>query len=144
MIDITSGNRHLKITPYERLTEPEEPAYSRIMVWVEFSIPALKTEFAAEFFVGQLEQFRNDTHAFHQALTTGERFKDINLTSAFEQVVLNFHQAHFAGAVGVAWYLSLKTMLTVLRWRIPSISMKVTFQTCSQVWTTSYHGKTDA
>jgi hypothetical protein len=54
MIDITSGDRHLKITPYERLTEPEEPAYSRIMVWVEFSIPALKTEFAAEFFVGQL------------------------------------------------------------------------------------------
>ncbi len=49
MIDITSGDRHLKLTPYERLAEPEEPAYSRIMVWVEFSIPALKTEFAAEF-----------------------------------------------------------------------------------------------
>ena len=36
MIDITSGDRHLKLTPYERLTEEEVPAYSRIMVWVEF------------------------------------------------------------------------------------------------------------
>lgn len=105
MIDITSGDRHLKLTPYERLTEPEEPAYSRIMVWVEFSIPALKTEFAAEFFVGQLEQFRNDTLDFHQALKTGAKFKDINLTSAFEQVVLKFHQAHFTGAVGVSMVL---------------------------------------
>lgn len=82
MIDITSGDRHLKLTPYERLAEPEEPAYSRIMVWVEFSIPALKTEFAAEFFVGQLEQFRNDTHDFHLALKTGAKFKDINLTES--------------------------------------------------------------
>lgn len=49
MIDIISGDRHLKLTPYERVTEPEIPSYSRIMVWVEFSIPALKTEFAAEF-----------------------------------------------------------------------------------------------
>ena len=105
MIDITSGDRHLKLTPYERLTEPEEPAYSRIMVWVEFSIPALKTEFAAEFFVGQLEQFRNDAHGFHQALKTRTKFKDINLTSAFEQVMLKLHQAHFAGAVGVSMVL---------------------------------------
>lgn len=49
MIDITSGTRHLKLTPYERLTEPEEPAYSRIMVWVEFSVPALKTELQQSF-----------------------------------------------------------------------------------------------
>ncbi|EQC2548546.1 hypothetical protein [Enterobacter sichuanensis] len=105
MIDITSGDRHLKLMPYERLTEPEVPAYSRIMVWVEFSIPVLKTEFAAEFFVGQLEQFRNDAHAFHQALTTGTKSKDIRLTSAFEQVMLKFHQAHFAGAVGVSMVL---------------------------------------
>ena len=75
------------------------------MVWVEFSIPALKTEFAAEFFVGQLEQFRHDIHGFHQALKTGAKFKDINLTSAFEQVMLKLHQAHFAGAVGVSMVL---------------------------------------
>ncbi|WP_227509347.1 hypothetical protein [Klebsiella aerogenes] len=105
MIDIISGDRHLKLTPYERVTEPEIPSYSRIMVWVEFSIPALKTEFAAEFFVGQLEQFRNDTQNFHQALKNGGESKDINLTSAFEQVVLKFHQAHFAGAVGVSMEL---------------------------------------
>ncbi|HFK5644403.1 MULTISPECIES: hypothetical protein [Enterobacter] len=105
MIDITSGDRHLKLTPYERLTEDEVPAYSRIMVWVEFSIPVLKTEFAAEFFVCQLEQFRNDKHALHQALKTGGKSKDISLTSAFEQVMLKFHQAHFAGAVGVSMVL---------------------------------------
>lgn len=105
MIDITSGDRHLKLTPYERVSEPEIPAYSRIMVWVEFSIPALKTEFAAEFFVGQLEQFRNDTQGFYQALKNGGKVKDINLTSAFEQVVLKLHQAHFAGAVGVSMEL---------------------------------------
>lgn len=105
MIDITSGNRHLKLTPYERLTEPEQPAYSRIMVWVEFSIPALKTEFAAEFFVDQLEQSRNDMHGFHQAIKNGVEFKDINLTSGFEQVALKFHQAHFAGSVGVSMVL---------------------------------------
>ncbi|PJD35117.1 hypothetical protein B9Q28_07020 [Enterobacter cloacae] len=75
------------------------------MVWVEFSIPALKTAFAAEFFVGQLEQFRHDIHGFHQALKRGAKFKDINLTSAFEQVMLKFHQAHFAGAVGVSMVL---------------------------------------
>ncbi|WP_237172419.1 hypothetical protein [Pantoea alhagi] len=42
---------------------------------------------------------------FHQALKNGGEFKDINLTSAFEQVVLKFHQAHFAGAVGVSMVL---------------------------------------
>lgn len=105
MIDIISGDRRLLLTPYERLAEPEVPAYSRIMVWVEFSIPALKTEFAAEFFVSELEQFRNDTHALHEALKTGGQSKDISLTSVFEQVMLKFHQAHFAGAVGVSMVL---------------------------------------
>lgn len=105
MIDITSGTRHLKLTPYERLSEPEEPDYSRIMVWVEFSVPGLKTEFAAEFFVGQLEQFRKEVHGFQQALKNGIKFKDIDLSSAFEQVTLKFHQLHFAGAVGVSMVL---------------------------------------
>lgn len=105
MINITSGNRHLKLTPYERLTESEEPAYSRIMVWVEFSVPALKTEFAAEFFVGQLQQSRNDMYGFHQAIKNGMKFKDINLTSAFDQVALKFHQANFSGTVGVSMVL---------------------------------------
>lgn len=105
MIDITSGTRHLKLTPYERLTESEELAYSRIMVWVEFSVPALKTEFAAEFFVGQLEQSRKAMCDFYQAIKNGMKFKDINLTSAFDQVALKFHQAHFAGTVGVSMVL---------------------------------------
>lgn len=95
MIDITSGTRHLKLTHYERLSEPEVPAYSRIMLWVEFTIPTLKTEFAAEFFVGQLEQSRNDMFGFHQAIKNGIKFKDINLISAFDQVTLKFHQSHF-------------------------------------------------
>lgn len=105
MIDITSGTRHLKLTPYERLSEPEEPAYSRIMVWVEFSIAVLKTEFAAEFFVGQLEQFSQEAHGLHQALKNGVEFKDIALSSAFEQVTLKFHQLNFAGDVGVSMIL---------------------------------------
>ncbi|WP_313107027.1 hypothetical protein [Pseudescherichia vulneris] len=105
MIDITSGIRHFKLTPYERLTEPEEPAYSRIMVWVEFSVPALKTEFAAEFFVGQLEQSRKTMYDFYQAIKNGMKFKDINLTSVFDQVALKFHQAHFAETVGVSMVL---------------------------------------
>lgn len=33
------------------------------------------------------------------------KVKDINLTSAFEQVVLKLHRAHFAGAVGVSMEL---------------------------------------
>jgi len=105
MIDITSGTRHLKLTPYERLTESEELAYSRIIVWVEFSVPALKTEFAAEFFVGQLEQSRKAMYDFYQAIKNGMKFKDINLTSAFDQVTLKFHHAHFAGTVGVSMVL---------------------------------------
>ncbi|MDU5453330.1 MAG: hypothetical protein E6095_07310 [Pseudescherichia vulneris] len=105
MIDITSGTRHLKLTPYERLTEPQAPAYSRIMVWVEFSVPALKTEFAAEFFVGQLQQSRNDMYGFHQAIKNGMKSKDINLISAFDQVALKFHHAYFAGTVGVSLVL---------------------------------------
>lgn len=105
MIDITSGTRHLKLTPYERLTEPEEPAYSRIMVWIEFSVPALKTEFAAEFFVGQLQQSRNDMYDFYQAIKNGMKLKDINLTSAFDEIALKFHHAHFAGTVGVSMVL---------------------------------------
>lgn len=105
MIDIISGARHLKITPYERGSETEVTAYSLIMVWVEFSIPPLKTEFAAEFFVGQLEQSRSDICGFYQAIKNGIKFKDVNLTSAFEQVTLKFHQSHFAGAVGVSMVL---------------------------------------
>jgi len=105
MIDITSGSRHLKLTPYERLTEPEELAYSRIMVWVEFSLPALKTEFAAEFFFGQLQQSRDDMYDFYEGIKNGMKFKDINLISAFDQVALKFHQAHFAETVGVSMVL---------------------------------------
>ncbi len=44
-------------------------------------------------------------YGFHQAIKNGMKFKDINLTSAFDEVALNFHQAHFAGTVGVRMVL---------------------------------------
>ncbi|MDF7648231.1 hypothetical protein F3J38_18110 [Pantoea sp. Acro-805] len=101
MIDIQSGTLHLKLTPYERIPEPEEAAYDRIMVWVEFSVPSLKTEFRAEFAAGQLEIFRDDLKKLHQSLIFQQKNSDVVLSCLFKQVELTFMQSDSGNAVGV-------------------------------------------
>lgn len=44
-------------------------------------------------------------YGFHQAIKNWIKFKDINFTSAFEQVALKFHHVQFAGLVGVSMVL---------------------------------------
>lgn len=105
MIDILSGTRRLILTPYERISEPEEPDYDRIMVWVQFSIPLLKTEFSAEFSAGQLKQAKDATNLLYQAIREGKTGSDAELTSLFNQVDMKFHQSDFGGAVGVSLIL---------------------------------------
>lgn len=101
MIDIQSGSRHLKLTPYERIPEPEERAYDRIMVWVEFLVPGLKTEFITEFSAGELELAREELQKLHQSLIVNQKSQPTELKSLFEQVIMTLHQSDFGDAVGI-------------------------------------------
>ncbi len=85
------------------MPEPEEASYDRIMVWVEFSVPSLKTEFRAEFAAGQLEIFRDDLKKLHQSLICQKRHSDVVLSCLFKQVGLTFIPSESGDAVGVIW-----------------------------------------
>lgn len=101
MIDIKSGNRHLKLTPYERIPEPEECAYDLILVWVEFLVPGLKTEFTTEFSAGQLELAKEELQGLYQSLKINQKSQPTELKSSFNQVVMSFQQSDFGNAVGI-------------------------------------------
>lgn len=101
MIDILSGNRIFKLLPYQRIPEPKAPSYDRIMVWVEFSVPVLKTAFEAEFGAGELAKLRSELISLYQSLKTRTKHDDVIFSNLSKQVLITFHQSSESDTVGV-------------------------------------------
>ncbi|WP_369788474.1 hypothetical protein [Rouxiella sp. WC2420] len=105
MINIQSGTKLLKLAPYERIPEPECADYDRIMVWVEFSIPQLKTQFSAEFMAGDLETIKEELIGLYQSLKNQKKSDKIVFSSVFEQVMLTFYPDESTGSVALEMVL---------------------------------------
>lgn len=101
MIDILSGNQIFKLSPYQRIPEPKAPSYDRIMVWVEFSVPVLKTAFEAEFGAGELAKLRSELISLYQSLKTRTKHDDVIFSNLSKQVLITFHQSSESDTVGV-------------------------------------------
>ena len=101
MVNINSGSRHLRLTPYERIEEPEEPSFDWINVWVEFSIPELKTEFKTAFTVSELKILKKELENLYQSLKAQRKNPNVLFNSLEKQVILNFRKPKFGDHIGI-------------------------------------------
>lgn len=90
MIDIISGSRTLRISPFERQNTPEAPAYDWIRVYVEYELPILKTQYQASFNVGELIDFSRDIASIYQEIIDGKKPHNVILNSTENQLNLLF------------------------------------------------------
>ncbi|WP_455818952.1 WapI family immunity protein [Pseudomonas cerasi] len=90
MIDIISGSRTLRISPFERQNTPEAPAYDWIRVYVEYELPELKTQYQASFNVGELIDFSRDIASIYQEIVDGNKPHNVIFNSTENQLNLRF------------------------------------------------------
>ncbi|MGB8664450.1 MAG: hypothetical protein WCD24_06755 [Serratia inhibens] len=90
MIDIISGSRTLRVSPFERQNTPEAPAYDWIRTYVEYSLPELKAQYQASFSVGELIDFRRGVVSIYQDLVGGHKPHDVVFDSTENQLNLHF------------------------------------------------------
>lgn len=99
MLEIISGARTLRITPFERECTPEEPMYDWIKVYVEFTLPELKSNFQAALTIGELLELKKGINLFYECLLNDSQPKDIIFESLENQV--NLHIKHLEKNNGI-------------------------------------------
>lgn len=90
MIEIVSGSRILRISPFERQNTPEVPAYDWIRTYIEYQLPELKTQYQASFCIGELTDFRAGIYSLHQGLINGSKPHDVVFDSTENQLNIFF------------------------------------------------------
>ncbi|MFZ4831823.1 WapI family immunity protein [Rouxiella sp. Mn2063] len=94
MIEIVSGARTLRISPFERQNTPDAPAYDWIRTYVEYHLPELKTQYQAAFNVGELEDLQAGLKSLYKSLTDKTKHPDVIFNSTENQLNLRFSQIH--------------------------------------------------
>ncbi|QKJ87118.1 hypothetical protein PMPD1_2173 [Paramixta manurensis] len=90
MIDIVSGSRSLRISPFERQKTPEAPAYDWIRTYVEYSLPELKAQYQTSFSVGEIIDFKEDIYSLYQEVSSGHKAHEVVFDSTENQLNLRF------------------------------------------------------
>ncbi len=92
MIDIICGSRQLKITPYERENNPDY--YDWINVWIEFSIPELKTQFKTAFTVYELIQLKSGIEYIYRNIISASELPTVNFDSLEKMIIFSFKKIY--------------------------------------------------
>jgi len=90
MIEIVSGSRTLRLSPFERQNTPDAPAYDWISTYVEYQLPELKTQYQASFCAGELIDLRKNIASLYQGLIDGSKLPDVVFDSTENQLNLRF------------------------------------------------------
>lgn len=90
MIEIVSGSRILRLSPFERQNTPDAPKYDWIRTYVEYQLPELQTQYQASFCVGELTDFRRNIASVYQGLIDGSRPPEVIFDSTENQLNLRF------------------------------------------------------
>ncbi|HCW99663.1 MULTISPECIES: WapI family immunity protein [Pantoea] len=90
MIEIVSGSRTLRLSPFERQNTPDAPAYDWISTYVEYQLPELKTQYQASFCAGELIDLRKNIASLYQGLINGSKLPDVVFDSTENQLNLRF------------------------------------------------------
>ncbi|ORM57820.1 hypothetical protein PRCB_04075 [Pantoea rodasii] len=90
MIEIVSGARILRLSPFERENTPDTPEYDWINTYIEYQLPELKTQFQASFTAGELADLKSDLSAMYQCLLDETDHQDIVFESMENQLNIHF------------------------------------------------------
>ena len=92
MIELICGSRQLKITPYERESNPDDDDW--INVCIEFSVPELKTQFKAAFTVYELSQLKNGIESVYYSMISASESYPLKFDSLEGRINLSFRKIH--------------------------------------------------
>ncbi|WLI77566.1 hypothetical protein Q5705_03100 [Kosakonia sp. H02] len=101
MIEIVSGTRTLRISPFERENVPDAPPYDRITTFVEYQLPELKTQYQATFLVGELIDLKESLRGLHTSLINNNAHSGIVFDSTENQLNMHFLPVSSGSAVGL-------------------------------------------
>ncbi|AXF75835.1 hypothetical protein LU604_12520 [Erwinia tracheiphila] len=90
MIEIVSGARILRVSPFERQNTPEAPEYDWIRTYIEYNLPELNTQYQASFNSGELTDLKQKINYMHQSLLNGIKPSDVNFDSMENQLNIHF------------------------------------------------------
>ncbi|MBT0724972.1 hypothetical protein HH682_11175 [Rosenbergiella sp. S61] len=92
MIELICGTRTLKITPYERETNPDNDDW--INLWIEFSIPELKTQFKTALTVYEIMELKSGIANIYQSMISISEISPVILDSLERKMNLSFIKNH--------------------------------------------------
>ncbi|WP_318372523.1 hypothetical protein [Enterobacter sp.] len=92
MIELICGTRQLKLTPYERESNPDDDDW--INVWIEFFLPELQTEFKTAFTVYELLQLKNGIANIYQSMISSSESSTVNFASLENRINISFSRMH--------------------------------------------------
>lgn len=92
MIELICGVRQLTLAPYARESNPDDDDW--INVWIEFSVPELKTQFKTAFTVYELIQLKNEITNIYQSIISSGESPPVNFVSLENRVNLSFMKNH--------------------------------------------------
>lgn len=92
MIELICGTRQLKLTPYERESNPDDDDW--INVWIEFLLPELQTEFKTAFTVYELSQLKNGIANIYQSMISSSESSTVNFASLENRINISFSRMH--------------------------------------------------
>lgn len=101
MIEIFSGTRTLRISPFARENTPEAPPYDRITTYIEYQLPELKTQYQTSFLAGELIDLKESLRALHTSLINNNAHPGIIFDSTENQLNIHFLPVTSGGAVGL-------------------------------------------
>ena len=90
MIEIVSGARILRVSPFERQNTPEAPEYDWIRTYIEYNLPELNTQYQASFNSGELTELKQKINHMYQSLLKGIKPCDVNFDSMENQLNIHF------------------------------------------------------
>lgn len=90
MIEIVSGDKALRVSPFERENTPDAPAYDWIKTFVEYELPGLRVQYQASFNVGELISLKENLAVLHSGLVNDDKPHDLVFDSTENQLNLIF------------------------------------------------------
>lgn len=79
MIELICGAKNLKVTPYDRDYNPDY--HDWINVWIEFSVPELKTQFKTALSVYELFQLKKGIATIYRNMVFTSESSPVNFYS---------------------------------------------------------------
>ncbi|KYQ95931.1 hypothetical protein AWY96_21505 [Serratia plymuthica] len=92
MIELICGTRQLNITPYERESNPDDDDW--INVWIEFSVPELKTQFKTAFTVYELSQLKNGIANIYQSIISSSESSSVIFDSLENRINISLRRIY--------------------------------------------------